>query len=97
MTDKTVDAVNVTFVNAVMGRGILNGVVNLQLGTALFGTGEDGTSVDDQVYVSCRLRMDIMCAKQLYETLGDLLGKVEGAELEKKLANGVAADAKAIN
>lgn len=77
---KPVDAVGVTFVNAVLGRGILNNVVNLQFGTFLFMPNEATDEVDTELAVSCRLRMDRPCAQQLYDVLGELLNAVEAAE-----------------
>ena len=41
------DDVGVTFVNAVLGRGMLNGIVNLQFGVLNFDAREDGT-IDDR-------------------------------------------------
>jgi hypothetical protein len=78
---RSVDEVGVTFVNTVIGRGSLNGIINLQLGVFQFSpNNEDQEKVDVDHVVACRLRMDRMCAKNLYETLGDLLGKIEKAE-----------------
>ena len=79
---KSVDNVGVTFVNTVVGRGIMNNVVNLQFGTFQFSPDEASSSVDSDLAVSCRLRMDVMCAVQLYETLGGLLAAVKQAEAE---------------
>lgn len=90
---KTIDNTGVTFVNVVLGRGILNGVVNVQLGTWMFAGKEDG-SVDPDVAVSCRLRMDVTCAKALRDQLTELLLAVETpapvADESKTLANGAA-------
>lgn len=85
---KTIDQTGVTFVNQVLGRGVLNGVVNVQLGTWLFSGKEDG-SVDPELAVSCRLRMDVVCAKALRDNLTELLLAVETPP------EGVAAESKA--
>lgn len=84
---KSTDNVGVTFVNLVLGRGILNGVVNIQFGTWLFGAKEDG-SVDPDPSVSCRLRMDVAGAKALRDALTELLLAVE----TPVVAEGVAAE-----
>ena len=73
-----IDEVGVTFVNAVLGRGTLNGVMNVQLGVLPFDIGEDG-NVSPDIVVACRLRMDMTCAKQLRDCLDDLLSKIDKA------------------
>lgn len=65
----------VTFVNQVTGSGHLNGVVNLTLAVANFSPDADGSIVPDLV-VASRLRMDMFCAKQLYEALGAILDQM---------------------
>lgn len=93
---KSIDQTGVTFVNLVLGRGILNGVVNVQLGTWLFGSKESGDGVDPEPTVSCRLRMDVACAKALRDNLTELLLAVEtpvateGAAAESPAVNGTA-------
>lgn len=79
---KPMDNVGVTFVNALVGRGTLNNVVNLQFGTFQFTPSDDGTTVNPEMAVSCRLRMDRTCAQQLYEQLGVLLESIEKSEHE---------------
>jgi hypothetical protein len=70
---KSLDNVGVTFVNVLTGRGTLNNVVNLQFGTYQFDSNDDEGKVEPALATSCRLRMDYMCAQQLYESLGQLL------------------------
>lgn len=77
---KPVDNVGVTFVNAVVGRGILNNIVNIQFGTFLFNPDENTQKVELDPAVSCRLRMDRLCAQQLYDSLGELLASVAQEE-----------------
>ena len=60
------------FVNQVVGQGILNGVVNLTLGTFNFSPTADGT-IDPDLAITARLRMDIVCAQQLHAVLGNIL------------------------
>ena len=60
------------FINQVVGAGILNGVVNLTMACAQFTPDSDGGVAPDLVIAS-RLRMDLFCAQQLYETLGKQL------------------------
>lgn len=86
---KSLDNVGVLFVNTVLGRGVLNGIINLSFGTLLFTPTDEG-DIDPDPVVAVRLRMDRICAKQLHETLGDLLAKIEEAE---GLASAPAADA----
>jgi hypothetical protein len=74
------DNVSVTFVNTVIGRGILNGVVNLSFGVFNFTPNEEGTAVDLDPSVACRLRMDKVCATQLRDVMNELLTALEKAE-----------------
>src|ERR1700744_2057598 len=76
---KAEDSVGVTFVNTVVARGILNGVVNLSFGVFNFTPDADG-NVDLDPAVACRLRMDKVCAVQLRDTLNTLIAAVEEAE-----------------
>lgn len=59
------------FVNQVVGRGHLNGVVNLTFATALFTPNETG--IDPDLMITSRLRMDLACAQQLWMCLGKIL------------------------
>ena len=92
---RVVDEVGVTFVNTVIGRGILNGVINLSFGVFNFTPTDDG-KVDVDPAVACRLRMDKVCATQLRDVMNDLLAIIEKAEVdaamgvsEKPAADGV--------
>ena len=60
------------FVNQVAGSGHLNGVVNITFATAQF-TPNDGGTVDPDLVISARLRMDLFCAQSLYEHLGKII------------------------
>lgn len=77
---KSMDQVGVTFVNTVVGRGILNGVVNLSFAVLNFTPGDDNKSIDPDPVINCRLRMDKMCATQLRNVLNDLLESIDKAE-----------------
>lgn len=79
---KSIDQVGITFVNTVLGRGILNGIVNLTFGVLQFTPSETDNKVDPDLVVAARLRMDKVCAKQLHDTLGELLALIEKAEVE---------------
>lgn len=83
---KSSDGVSITFVNTVIGRGILNGVINLSLSAFNFTPTEDG-HVDIDPVVACRLRMDKVCATQIRDTLNDLLAAIEKAEAETAMGN----------
>ena len=85
---KSTDNVGITFVNAVLGRGIINGVINVQLGVLEFGNTEDG-KVSDQFSVACRLRMDVTCAESLRDHLTAVLALVEEAKT-KATTKGIA-------
>ena len=77
---KSSDNVGCTFVNTVVGRGILNGVINLSFATFNF-TPTDTGEVDVDPVVTCRLRMDKVCATQLRDVMNSLLADIEKAEL----------------
>lgn len=78
MRSTPADNIGVTFVNLLLGRGILNNVVNLTFGTFNFtpDTGQEN-GVDIDPVVSARLRMDVACARQLHQTLGELLESID--------------------
>ena len=78
---KSVDNVGVTFVNAVLGRGILNNVVNVQLGAYQFTADDESKAVTPDLVTACRLRMDKVCAQQLHASLGELLELIANAEV----------------
>jgi hypothetical protein len=74
------DKVGVTFVNEVISRGSLNGVVNLTLGTynwSVDETDKENLVVVPDLVISARLRMDVICAQRLFESLGTLLQAIE--------------------
>lgn len=85
---KSVDNVGITFINVVLGSGALNNVVNVQFGTYQFDADTEAQKVDPALAVSCRLRMDYMCAKQLHESLGRLVQSIEAEQAA--LASGLA-------
>jgi hypothetical protein len=74
---RDVDSVGVTFVNVMLGQGTLNGVVNLSLGVLQWTPNEKDNTVDPDLRVAARLRMDLVCAKQLHDSLGKLLDSIE--------------------
>ena len=86
---RSIDQVGITFVNVLIGRGVMNGVVNLQFSTLLFSANEQG-KIEADPAVSCRLRMDILCAKNLHQSLGELLASIENqpAEVTVTASNG---------
>ena len=87
---KSSDNVGVTFVNAVTGRGVLNGVVNIQLGVFEFGSDEKG-EVSGDLSVACRLRMDAKCAESLRDQLNEILILIDEAKARSAIS--VSADA----
>lgn len=90
---KSSDNVSVTFVNSVVGRGILNGIVNLSFAVFNFTPSDDGKSVEVDPTIACRLRMDKTCAVQLREVLSKLIADVE--EAEQNIAMGISNEAPA--
>lgn len=64
--------VPITFANQVGGVGHLNNVVNVTLVAANFTPKVDG-SVDPDLVIAARLRMDMFCAQQLYDQLGKMI------------------------
>ena len=76
---KAADDTGVTFVNVVLGRGMLNNVVNLQFGVFQFSENEETGKIEPDIVINCRLRMDRMCAQQLYTQLGELFEQIEKA------------------
>lgn len=67
----------VTFVNTLMGRGVMNGVINLQFGVCNFSITEESEEIDLDIVPACRLRMDVPCAKYLRDQLIALLDQIE--------------------
>lgn len=96
---KSNDEVGVTFVNTVIGRGVLNGVVNLSFSVFNFTPTEDG-QVDLDPTIACRMRMDRICATQLRDVMNDLLAALDRAEHEATptpAVEGIATRAEDIN
>ena len=83
---KSSDNVGVTFVNAVVGRGVLNGVINVQLGVLTFEA-DDAGKISNELVTACRLRMDSTCAEQLRDHLNAVLALIE--EAKAKAAAGI--------
>ena len=71
----------ITFVNEVVGRGHLNGVINLTFATARF-TPTAGEIAPDLV-ITARLRMDMACLRQTYMVLGELISMNEPDDRSK--------------
>ena len=67
--------VQVVFVNQVLGQGHLNGVINLTFGVARF-TPSVEDKVETDMAIAARIRMDLVCAQQLRDSLDVLLKKV---------------------
>lgn len=83
---KTIDGVGITFVNAVINRGSLNGVINLTLGVCPFTPDENGV-ISAEMVVAARLRMDRMCAVQLRDELNSLIENLDKADAEATFAS----------
>ena len=64
--------VQTVFCNQVVASGHFNGVVNFTFATAQFTPRPDNT-VDPDLVICARLRMDLLCAKQMHEQLSKIL------------------------
>jgi hypothetical protein len=64
--------VPVTFCNQVVGSGHLNNVVNITLAVAQFTPSTDNT-INPDLVIAARLRMDLFAARQLHEALGAII------------------------
>ena len=62
----------VSFCNQIVGCGALNGNVNITFAVARFSPNSSG-GIDPDLVITSRLRMDLFCAQQLYDTLGKQL------------------------
>ena len=71
----------VVFVNELVGRGHLNGVVNLTFATARFTPTAGEISPD--LVITARLRMDMACLRQTYMVLGELISMNEPDDRSK--------------
>lgn len=81
-TDPTVPV----FVNTPIAFGFLNGVVNVAFSTAKFlpVDGPDGPKTEILPVITANLRMDLYCARQLYEQLGKILAKNAASEKDEQ-------------
>ena len=89
---RSIDAVGITFVNGVVGRGYWNGVINIQLGAFQFTVTKDASQVDTDLVVCSRLRMDIPAARELRDAISAQLEELERQRQEAMAAAASAAD-----
>ena len=75
------------FVNVVLGRGMSNNVVNVTLATYFWSP--YGEKVDPDLRITSRLRMDLVCAVQLRDTLNELLDSLAKSAALAAKSNGV--------
>ena len=78
---KSTDQVGISFANLLVASGTYNGVVNATLAAYSFDPGSDD-KVDPAPVITCRLRMDRMCATQLRDRLNDILAAMDKADLD---------------
>lgn len=64
----------IVFVNSIAVSGFLNGVLNLGFSTAQFLPSEDG-KVKLAEIITANLRMDLLCAQQLHDSLATILAQ----------------------
>lgn len=80
----------IIFANNVLGIGFYSGNFNVTLGVALFTPTEDGKSVNTDLAISARLRLDEPCARQLAALLNERLRTIDeqrSAPQEKEILN----------
>jgi hypothetical protein len=65
------------FVNTVLARGILNGVVNLTFGQYQFTPDAEEPKIHSDQVIACRLRMDVMCLENLHRVTGELIQDIK--------------------
>ena len=65
------DNIGITFVNEVGNVGFLNGIINVTFTAARFTP--DGTQIAPDIVVASRLRMDLKCAQQLHDLVGQII------------------------
>lgn len=89
---KSTDNVGITFANLLVASGTYNGVINATLAAYGFEPTADD-KVDPSPMITCRLRMDRMCAVQLRDRLTEILAAMDNADMvaaAKLAANGEA-------
>ncbi len=74
----------IVFVNSVAVSGFLNGVINVGFSTARFLPSKDG-KVEVAEAITANLRMDLLCAQQLHDSLASILA--QQTEPAKKSVN----------
>lgn len=79
--------VPITFAHLLVAAGSCNGIVNLTLAAARFSPTEAGT-IDNDVIVAARLRIDMTCAVHLRAELDRIIGQAE-AQMKQALATAV--------
>jgi len=62
----------IVFVNSVAVSGFLNGILNIGFSTAQFLPSPDG-KVNVAEVITANLRMDLLCAQQLHDSLAKIL------------------------
>lgn len=65
------DNVGITFVNEVGNMGFVNGIINVTFTAARFTP--TGGQIEPDIVVASRLRMDLHCAQQLHEMVGQII------------------------
>ena len=63
--------VAVTFVNEIGNMGFLNGILNVTFTVARFTP--EGTQIVPDMVIASRLRMDLQCAQQLHQMMGQII------------------------
>jgi hypothetical protein len=72
MSNETI--VPIVFVNSVAVSGFLNGICNFCFTTAQFIANDDGKVSPSEV-ITANLRMDLLCAQQLHDSLASILAQ----------------------
>jgi hypothetical protein len=65
------DNIPITFVNEIGNVGFLNGIMNITFTAARFTP--DGSQIAPDMVIASRLRMDLHCAQQLCDLVGQII------------------------
>lgn len=83
---KSQDPTGITFVNYVIGRGIVHNVINLTFGAYNFSPNDTDTTIELDPVIACRLRMDRSCFSQLRDACNQLWEQIQVEERNAALA-----------
>jgi hypothetical protein len=85
------DNVSITFAHLLVAAGSCGGVVNLTFAAARFSPTDAGT-IDNDVIVASRLRLDMTCALHLRAELDRIISQAE-VQMKQAMATGLLSSA----